>query len=246
MVMPPCGTFHYAGVVPDLQAGLELAQWTLEDQSGAEVVPQIESPTSWKFWKRPARPAGGLDDLRDNRLVGLHPVVRISGSELILQAASRHRAEVRSASVELDRTLLEGLKAGDRIELVRTGTADIGVCILRAGELLWAVGAVTTVPLGAMLRMRRGPAVNRALDGWPRRDTWVEASIEGQTARLHDGEELTLGEYRVTLARAFKDGIPGQYENAAISRGGGDFHEAAVRAARILGKGNAGLTLTTW
>jgi len=154
--------------------------------------------------------------------------------------------EVRSASVELDRTLLEGLKAGDRIELVRTGTADIGVCILRAGELLWAVGAVTTVPLGAMLRMRRGPAVNRALDGWPRRDTWVEASIEGQTSRLHDGEELTLGEYRVTLARAFKDGIPGQYENAAISRGGGDFHEAAVRAARILGKGNAGLTLTTW
>jgi len=50
----------------------------------------------------------------------------------------------------------------------------------------------------------------------------------------------------VTLARAFKDGIPGQYENAAISRGGGDFHEAAVRAAGILGKGNAGLTLTTW
>ncbi len=246
MVMPLCGTFHYAGVVPDLQAGLELAQWTLEDQSGAEMVPQIESPISWKFWKRPARSAGGLDHLRDNRLVGLHPVVQISGSELILQAARRDRAEVRSASVELDRTLLESLEAGDHIELVRTGTADIGVCILRAGELLWAVGAVTTVPLGPMLRMQGGPAVNPASDAWPRRDTWVEASIEGQTSRLHDGEELTLGDYRVTLLRAFKDGIPGEYENAAISRGRGDLHEAAVRAAGILGKCNAGLMLTSW
>jgi len=246
MVMPLCGTFHYAGAVPDLQAGLELAQWTLEDQSGAEMIAQIESPTWWKFWKRPARPADRLDDLRDNRLVGLRPVVRISGSQLILQAARRHCAQVRSASVELDRTLLEGLQAGDRIELVRTGTADIGVCLLRAGELLWAVGAVTTVPLGPVLRMRGGPAVNPALDAWPQRETWVEASIEGQTSRLHDGEALTLGEYRVRLARAFKDGIPGQYENAAISRGGGDLHEAAARAAGILGKRNAGLTLTAW
>jgi hypothetical protein len=121
MVMPLLrNRFHYGGVVPELQAGLELAQRTLEDQSGAEIVPQIESPTSWKSGKRPARPAGP-DPLFDNRLVGLHPVVRISGSQLILQAAGRDRAQVRSASVELDRTLFEGLQTGDRIELVRTG-----------------------------------------------------------------------------------------------------------------------------
>lgn len=239
--MPLCGTFHYAGVVPDLQADFEFGQWTLEDQSGAVTVLQTESPASWKFWKRLSIPAGGLDRLRDNRLVGLQPVARISGSQLVLQTASRHRAEVCSASVELDRSLLEGLQAGDRIELVRTVTADIGVSVLRAGELLWAVGAVTTVPLGRTLRVRGGPAVNPALAQWPRKDTWVEVSIEGQTSRLHDGEALTLSEYRVTIDRAFKDGIPGQYENAAISRDGNGLHEAVVRAAGLLG-----LTLTAW
>ena len=48
------------------------------------------------------------------------------------------------------------------------------------------------------------------------------------------------------LARAFKDGIPGQYENAAISREGSGLHDAAVRAAGILGVWNAGLALTAW
>jgi hypothetical protein len=245
MVMPLCGTFHYAGVVPDQQASLE-GQWTFEDLSGAEMFPRVEPPAAWKFWKPTARPADGLDRLRDNRLVGLQPAVRISGSHVILQAASRHRAEVCSASVELDRTLLEGLHAGDRIELVRTGTADIGVSTLRDGELLWAVGAVTAVPLGPMVRVQGGPAVKTALNEWPRTDTWVEVSIGAQTSRLHDGEELTLGEYRVTLARAFKDGIPGQYENAAISRHGSAAHDAVIRAAGILGESNAGLTLNTW
>lgn len=88
--------------------------------------------------------------------------------------------------------------------------------------------------------------MNPALGEWPRKATWVEVSIGGQTSRLHDGDELTLGEYRVTLGRAFKDGIPGRYENAAISHRSGGVHEAAVRAARILGESNAGLTLNAW
>lgn len=82
MVMPLCGTFHYAGVVPDQQASLELGKWTFEDQSGAEMVPQVESPASWKFWKRTGRLTGGLDRLRDTgrlrrrlaaRPLGVHP-----------------------------------------------------------------------------------------------------------------------------------------------------------------------------
>jgi hypothetical protein len=33
--------------------------------------------------------------------------------------------------------------------LVRTGSADIGIPLLRDGRLMIAVGAVTTTPLGA-------------------------------------------------------------------------------------------------
>jgi hypothetical protein len=74
----------------------------------------------------------------------------------------------------------------------------------------------------------------------------LEVSIKDHTARLHDGEERALGDYRVTLGRSFKDGIPGRYENAAIAREGSGLHEAAVRAARILGGQNAGLALQRW
>jgi len=246
MVMPLCGTFHYAGIVPDSQASTDSSQWTLEDQSGAETASRIESGAWWKFWKRAPTRRDGFERLRENRLVGLRPVGQITGSRVILQAPDHERAEIRSAAVELDRTLIEGLRAGDRIELVRTATADIGVSVLRAGELLWAVGAVTTVPVGPGLQICGGPARNHVSDEWPRKDTWLDVSIEGQTSRLHDGDELKLGEYRVTVGRAFKDGIPGEYENVAVSRDDQAVHEAAVRAARILGGSNAGLTMTRW
>jgi hypothetical protein len=150
-----------------------------------------------------------------------------------------------SVSIELDASLLKTLQPGDQIEMRRKGTGDIGISNLRDGELLWAVGAVTTVSLGPMVRLRGGPAVNLDLE-WPRGDTWLEVSIGGgHTCRLRDGDEIALGDYQVRLARAFKDGIPGQYENAAISRGGVGY-EGALRATQVLGQWNAGLTMKAW
>lgn len=224
MVMPLCGTFHYAGVVPELKAVLAGDRWPLDDRSGAETVL-----------------AGGFDRLRDHRLLGLHPFVRISGIQLVLESARRHRAEVRSASLDLDRSLLEALHAGDRLELVRTGTGDIGLSALRAGELLWAAGAVTAVPLGPALQVQSGPAAHAESGNWPREDTWLEVSIDGESSRLRDGEESTLGGYRVSVVRTFRDGMPGQYENAAISRDDAGVHDAVVRGA-----GRLALTLTAW
>jgi len=74
----------------------------------------------------------------------------------------------------------------------------------------------------------------------------VEFTVDGHTARLHDGEDETVGDYRVTLVRAFKDGIPGRYETAAISHNGSGLHDATLRAARILGGSNRGLRMTSW
>jgi hypothetical protein len=230
MAMPPCGTFHYGGVVPGGQVGRATAQWLLDDRSGAELARQVDSPGMRK---------------RDNRLVGLHPSARISGSQLILQAPSSDYAQVHSASIELDHGLLANLRAGDQIELVRTATGDVGVCILRADELLWAVGAVTTLDLGSV-RVRCGFVEEPSPDARPRLDTWVQALIDGQTTRLRAGDELILGQYRVTLARAFRRGLPGRCENAAISRAGDSLREAAIRAAASLRRGDAGLTMTGW
>src|SRR3982750_3432769 len=87
MVMPLCGTFHYAGIVPDSQASPDSSQWTLEDQSGAETASRIESGAWWKFWKRAPTRRDGFDRLRENRLVGLRPVGQITGGGGVLPPA---------------------------------------------------------------------------------------------------------------------------------------------------------------
>ena len=223
MVMPACGTFYYSGVVPDARAALESGHWTLEDQSGAA----LRAPTS---------------QIRDNRLIGLEPTLRISERHLVLETTSRHRAEIRSASVEVDRSLIDGLQGGDVLTLIRTGTADIGISVLRRGQLMVAVGAVTVTPLGDDVRVRGGPDVEE----WPRTDTWVEVSVSAETLRLRGGEATAIGSYRFSVVRCFQDGIPGRYESLALSLDGFCGHDSAVRSAELLSRPNAGLMMTTW
>ena len=230
MVMPACGTFHYSGVVPGAKAALESGHWTLEDQSGAA----LRAPTS---------------ELRDNRLLGLAPTLRISECHLVLETASRHRAQIRSASLEIDRSLIERLQGGDVLTLIRTATADIGISVLRRGQLMVAVGAVTVTPLGDEVRVRDGPVVEHAMAGpeeWPRTDTWIDVSVSAETLRLRGGEATAIGSYRFSVVRCFQDGIPGTYESLAISLDGFCGHEAAVRSAELLSRPNAGLIMMKW
>jgi hypothetical protein len=235
MVMPLCGTFYYAGVVPDTRAERESGKWRLEDQSGA--APR----TDWRFWKR--------DELFDNRLVGLRPALRIMSGRLMLEAAGRRRAEVRSASLELDESLIAIFQGGDVLTLIRTGTADIGVSLLRGDQLIVAVGAVTESPLGENVVARNGFVVDDsafAPEQWLRRDTWVDVSVSGEARRLRGGEETTICNYRFSVVRCFQDGIPGTYESLAISLDGICPHLAAVHSAELLARPNAGLIMSYW
>ena len=229
MVMPSCGTFCYSGVVPDSKAALASGDWTLQDQSGAA----LEAFTS---------------ELRSNRLVGLEPTLRISKGQLVLETASRHRAQVRSAALEIDRSLIKGLRSGDVLTLIRTGTADIGISVLRNAQLMVAVGAVTVAPLGDAVRVRGGPVVEHGtgLERWPRTDTWIEVSVSDETRRLRGGEATAIANYRFSVIRCFKDGVPGKYESLAISLDGFCGHEAAVVSAELLARPGAGLTMRKW
>ena len=234
--MPLCGTFHYAGIVPKAKADCESGSWRLQDQSGARLFAKFDSLKLWKS-----------DSLRDNRLVGLQPTLRVSGGQLVLSASGKQRAEIRSASLDLDPSFVEGFQGGDLLTLVRSGTADIGISLLRVDELVCAVGAVTLVPLGKAIGIDTGSnstSSSPASPPWPRKDTWIEISYSGQVSRLRAGDRTAIGDWEVSVVRCFQDGLPGSYENAAISSRGICPHDAAIRSARLLARPNAGLALT--
>ena len=112
-----------------------------------------------------------------------------------------------------------------------------------------AVGAVTAVPLGDEVVVRGGPVVDYAAHGpeqWPRRDTWVDVSVWGETCRLREGESTTLCDYRFSVVHSFQDGIPGTYECVAITLEGACPHETAMHSAELLARPNAGLIMTDW
>src|SRR5687768_5263527 len=177
MAMLVCGTFHYAGIVPDTTEARESGRWKLKDQSNAaprtDVIPDE--------WKR----------LRDNRLVGLEPTLRISAPRLRLEAVGQRFAMVHSASFDLDRSLIETFQGGDVLTLVRTQPADVGVSLLRRGELVVAIGAITATPLGAGVIVQAEPVLDDPSDTrefFMRHGRWVDVSVAGDTVRLGPGE----------------------------------------------------------
>jgi hypothetical protein len=97
MVMPLCGTFHYAGVVPDTKDAWESGQWTLKDQSCAARLKEYLTPEAWKFWKRDPRWDNNFDrvptELGISRAVDLAHAACAEGGENLVRAESDARSE---------------------------------------------------------------------------------------------------------------------------------------------------------
>ena len=224
-MIPTSGTFHYAGVVPETRLDRESVKWQLEDQSGA---PESDAD---------------LDFMCHSRLFGLQPILRILGGRIIIESASRHRAGACCGKLELDEGLNDSLQSGDVFTIARTGTGDIGISVLRSGELIIAVGAVTAVTLGDKV------AVRSEDDGaeWASKDTWVEIAISGQTYQLRKNQEISVHEYRFSAVRCGNwDFDPGQFECLAISLEGACSHEVIENSARLLARTNDALIQTRW
>jgi|SRR3954447_12687966 hypothetical protein len=226
--MPASGTFFYAGFVPATGDPRDGGSWPLEDRSGAP------------------RRLIGLRRLRDNRLVGLQPTARLTRDHMVIEATDRNRAEVRSAAFELDPHLIDVLRGGDLVAVVRTATADLGLSLLRHGDLIAAAGALTATPLGAAVRVADGPE-RHPLEAWSSSpDAWVDVTVADHTTRLRRGEAASIGGYVVSVIRPFEPGLPGSYESVAISRDGACPHPSAVRSAELLARRGGGLQLTLW
>jgi hypothetical protein len=208
MSIATAGTFDYVGIVPTggAQNG---GTWQLRDQSGAALVETG-------------------DPLSDSRLLGLEPTLAISGTRLMLTASGPHRAGCAAASFFLDPAVIDVFQGGDVLSLTRTYTAEVGVSLVRADELVVALGAATQVPIGSDVGLGGewlGPG-----------DTgWMDVVVGGSTAQLRPGERATVGDLEITVLSCRKAGSPGNYECLAISRIGACSHDAAVRSAQRLG-----------
>jgi hypothetical protein len=142
MAMPPAATFDYVTIVPERagDGGFE--------GRGALRVPIVRRGNA----------------LFDSRLVGMTPRVRVTDagltpnagphrpfvlrSRITLTAPTPDRALVTEFSLHVDKALTSCMRAGDEMHLSRTGSGDLGLSVLRQGELVVAVGAITAVPLG--------------------------------------------------------------------------------------------------
>ncbi len=210
MVMGACGTFNYSGVVPEQWP--QCRSWVVQDQSGAADYPET-------------------DFFHAYRLIGLRPLLAITDDEIVLKSLTRERSQATTAALRLDSELIDSLRAGDTLNLVRTATADIGVSLLRGQQLVFAVGAASAVPTGEDVIVR-----SVGSGEFPGGDYWLELSVFGQESQLRGGQSADLGPYEISVLRCFTEGIPGTYACLAVSHRGGCSHDSAKRSAQLLSK----------
>lgn len=244
-MMPPCGTFQYVLTVPE-RIGYE----------GFECGADVREPI----------PTTGEPHIVE-RLVGYAPRVRVSEagftpdasptrpwvmrSQITLTAPTRERASVREASFHVDKALTSVMKLGDEVHLSRTEHGGLGLSVLRAGELVVAVGAITAVPLGvtiqasvpsdliqeALAMCRRGDPAFEFLD------VPVEVAISGVSSILNMGERK-VGAYTVHMGHGYRIAI-------TLNESGAIVHDAlcpktpAVASALLMDWSDA-LSMGSW
>lgn len=243
MVMPPCGTCDYRAIVP---AGWPAQDnWQCEDQSGALELRTNES-------------------IRKNRLVGHHPLLKVEGNQVTLQAIPSDHAQAQAFSLSLDRRLIDVWLPGDVLQFVRTATANLGVSTVRNNGLVTAVGVITCLQLGQDIRASSVSAVScpdcdaavaaearhchqcgaslpsglpstaHPLDSFKGPEGLLDITVHGESRRLGRGGHTELGGYEITVLHGFRVGIPGTHECAAISTPSAFGHDAAISSAAKL------------
>jgi hypothetical protein len=215
MAIPLCGTFHYVAVIPD---GFRPGESTVSAKD-ASVPPDVR----------------GRHCLADEPLLGLDPTLSVRDGRLVISASGPQGARVAAASFRVVAELMSTLRKGDIMRLVRVGSGDVGLAILRENRLLVAIGAASAVSLGPGVSVRARSQSGSA--------EAVTVTIDEESGRLSPGTRGHLREYGIEVLRPAMDGLPGHCESVAICRTGSCSLEAAVRSARLL---DQGLDMVRW
>jgi hypothetical protein len=176
--------------------------------------------------------------------VSPHPGVLYS----CIRLASRGWADSKEAlHFHVERALTTVLRPGDIVHICRTLQGGVALSVVRNEELLAAVGAVCSVPLGRNVTTRHpqeliaeGLALFRRYDRDFQWDgTPVEVSIAGERRALQRGRRSFAG-YEVFMVHGAREGIPGTDACLAISRLTERLELAASDTAYLLDNGQEG------
>jgi len=239
LAMPPCGTFRYFTIVP------------------AEPLDERSSP-----W--PVRLAEKIDETgrerHDYRLTGLSPYLEITDagrtpnpsvsrpsvfrSRLRLIASGRRNSTVSSASFYVAKDLTSRFEPGDVLHMARTSCGGLGLSLLRGGRLVFAAGAVSSVPLGDDVHagtpyacVQEAESLFRNFDPeFEFEELPLLISICGHSRiRFRGWQEL--GEYVCWIEHGYMRGIPGENECAAFALKGACGATPASSTAQLLNGG---------
>lgn len=243
--MPAAGTFDYLAVVP--------TEW--EGPSAKWPVQLI----------RPADLTG--HELRDSRLVGLSPLLEIGDagptpnpsttrpavlrSRFTLTASEKQHSRLSAATFYVDRDLTRILEPGDLLYMVRTGCGGLGLSLLRSDRLVFAVGAISSVPLGSGIQARvPRDLVEGAEAIFKTRDknfTFGELPVQitvNDEVRIVSRGWHQLGNYTIWLNHGFHRGIPGRDASAAMELKGACGSVPASASSQLLQGGE--LEMVRW
>lgn len=239
MVLPLSCTFEYVGVIPDhasttFSCDIQSRPGTYDPLSG--IPSSLVGPT----------PRLHVEDAGPTP----NPGPRIPASQrsrLRLVAANRQNASLEETSFILDRGVISALRPGDVLHMALTGCGNIGVSAIRDDQLIFAVGAITAVPLGCDVKaripydlVRETEAIFQARDGDFRFAEYpVEIHACDSVRIMYEGR-IELGSLQVWVLHGHYFCTPGVDACASVVRKGACPVVDANSSALFLDSGRLG------
>ena len=237
-MMPPCSTFDYVA-----------------------TAPSNPFSSSWDLGlHKPVLHIG--NEVADKRLVGYAPKLQITDLglrpntpdwqgqpsvmlvKITLTADRREFATAASFSFYLDRAVIGALRPGDRVHLARSEGGGVGVSAIRDRQLIFAVGAVGTIPLGDYVKasvphelMLKAEAVIRKQDPdfeFPEYPLGIQI---GREMRIKYKGSMEMKGYQIFVWHGLQCFEDGYQECAAVSLKGSCSAAAANASAELLDHG---------
>jgi hypothetical protein len=182
----------------------------------------------------------GADSSGENevRLVGLNPMIRFWNGRLVLVASGKDKSSVRNTSFPIGDAVNLAARPGDQLYLILTGSAGIGLSLLRQQRLILAIGAVAEVPLGRDIQAIRGSEGYNFFEN-PAADRWLEFNVQGEHLMLREREVSEIGDYYIFVERCWQGGLGGTDECVSLCISDNlTMKIAAMRSAILLAHGD--------